>query len=296
MNATLAIASGKGGTGKTTVALNLAAVADQPVRLLDCDVEAPNDHLFIRPEQIEEHTSSVMIPAFDQELCDGCGRCKQHCRFNAIAVLGGKPMLFPELCHSCGACIPVCPHGAISEVQRPIGVVRRGTKDHISLVYGVLGIGEAKSPPLIGDVKNELRDGAGDGAGDWTGDEARGGLTIIDAPPGTSCPVVAAVKHCDYLLLVTEPTPFGLHDLKLAVGMAQALGLRHGVVINRCDLGDAQVRSFCIENHIPLLAELPFDRRVAEAYAAGKIPAMAVPDIAREYRRLYQRVGEVIVE
>lgn len=289
MNAILAIASGKGGTGKTTVALNLAAVADQPVRLLDCDVEAPNDHLFIKPEQIEERISSVMVPAFDQGLCDGCGRCKKHCRFNAIAVLGGKPMLFPELCHSCGACIPVCPHGAISEVQRPIGVVRRGTKDHISLVYGVLNIGEAKSPPLIGDVKKEFRVGGVDGARSGVG------LTIIDAPPGTSCPVVAAVKHCDYLLLVTEPTPFGLHDLKLAVGMAQALGLRHGVVINRCDLGDAQVHDFCVKNQIPLLAELPFDRRVAEAYAAGKIPVMAVPDIATVYRRLYQRIGEVMV-
>lgn len=280
MNATLAIASGKGGTGKTTVALNLAAVADQPVRLLDCDVEAPNDHLFIKPVQVEERVSSVMVPAFNQELCDGCGQCKQHCRFNAIAVLGGKPMLFPELCHSCGACIPACPHYAISEVQRPVGVVRCGTKDHISLIYGVLDIGEAKSPPLIGDVKNEPSDGTG--------------LTIIDAPPGTSCPVVAAVKYCDYLLLVTEPTPFGLHDLKLAVGMAQALGLKHGVIINRCDLGDARVRSFCAENHIPLLAELPFDRRVAEAYAAGKIPAAVVPEIAGAYRRLYQRIGEVI--
>lgn len=280
MNATLAIASGKGGTGKTTVALNLAAVADQPVKLLDCDVEAPNDHLFIKPAHVEERASSVMIPAFNLELCDGCGRCKQHCCFNAIAVLGGKPMLFPELCHSCGACIPVCPYGAISEAQRPIGVIRRGTKDHISLIYGVLDIGEAKSPPLIGDVKSESKDGTG--------------LTIIDAPPGTSCPVVAAVKHCDYLLLVTEPTPFGLHDLKLAVGMAEALALKHGVVINRCDLGDAQVRSFCTDNHIALLAELPFDRRVAEAYAAGKIPAMAVPDIASTYRRLYQRVCEVM--
>lgn len=276
LRGTIAVASGKGGTGKTTVATNMAVAYGQPVMLLDCDVEEPNAHLFLKPKWEESSQVFVLNPAFDDDLCSGCGKCLEHCRFNAIGIFGGKPMLFPELCHSCGACVRTCPDGAIHEAPRAIGVVEWGSSGNVRLVHGRLDVGEAKSPPLI----NEVRRRGGDG------------LVIIDAPPGTSCPVIAAVNGADYLVLVTEPTPFGLNDLELAVGMAKVLHLRVGVVVNRADIGDARIRDFCASAGIPILEELAYDAQVARAYSRGEIASLALPDYRRRFAHLLSRIGE----
>jgi MinD superfamily P-loop ATPase len=269
---TIAIASGKGGTGKTTISLNLAAVvSDSPVTVLDCDVEEPNAHLFLKPHWDTQEEYTVLNPVFNENLCSGCGVCRSHCRFNAIAVLSGQPMLFPELCHSCGACVEACPVHAISEQPRSIGKIREGYRDGIRLIDGELNIAEAKSPPLIEGVRHRSNEA---------------NLTIIDAPPGTSCPVLAAIKDSDFLVLVTEPTPFGLHNLKLAVEMATALGLRFGVIINRADLGDKEARNFCKNQGISILAELPLDLEIARLYSRGEIPSRVLP----RYREIFRDI------
>jgi MinD superfamily P-loop ATPase len=260
LHANISVASGKGGTGKTTIATNLAAVlAEQGERVVyaDCDVEEPNGHLFLRPEPEMDIDISVMTPVVTDSSCNRCGICAEVCQFNALAVLGDKFLLFPSLCHSCGACVTLCPEQAMHEEGRKIGHIRTGPVRGLNLVGGVLSIGEAQAPPMIKAVKGRLPDDA---------------LVIIDSPPGTSCPVVETVRESDYVILVTEPTPFGLNDLRLAVGMLRQLALPFGVVINRSDIGDSLVRNYCSHENIPILIELPFDRDVAETSASGKLP------------------------
>ncbi len=264
----LAIASGKGGTGKTTVAVNLAAVAAFPVTLLDCDVEEPNAHLFVKPtwEHKERHT--VLIPSFDLDKCKASGECRAKCRFNAIVIINGKPQLIPDLCHSCGVCAIVCPENAITEIPREMGTVEMGRWKHVTFAYGILDIGEAMSPPLMARVKEFA---------------SKDGLTIIDCPPGTACPAVESVRDADYVVLVTEPTPFGLNDLALAVEMTRVLNLPFGVLLNRSDAGDNAVREYCAAENIPILLEIPFDRELAEVCSRGDI---AVDELPR-YRELF---------
>jgi MinD superfamily P-loop ATPase len=274
----IAIASGKGGTGKTTVAVNLASVWSRPLTLLDCDVEEPNGHLFLKPKWERAVRVSVPLPKVDMELCTSCGDCREACRFNAVVIIAGRPLMLPELCHSCGACIRACPTDAISEVGREIGTLEAGRWKHVSFVHGKLDVGEARSEPLIEAVRE-----AGLGSNS-------DGLILIDAPPGTSCPVIAAVRGSDYLLLVTEPTPFGLHDLMLAVGMGRALDLPLGVLINRSDIGDDKVREYCRGESIPILAEFPFDRRIAECYSRGEIASEALEDVREMYVALFDRL------
>ncbi|MZP29165.1 P-loop NTPase [Heliobacterium undosum] len=284
MKPIIAIASGKGGTGKTTVAVNLAAVSEEPVLLADCDVEEPNCHLFIHPEEKATHPFGVLTPAFNLEKCVGCGRCRDVCRFQALIMVKGKPMLFPENCHACGGCSRHCPARAITEVERPAGTIHQGDAGAIRLVYGLLDIGEAKSPPLIREVRRRLNDRT----------TAAERTVIIDAPPGTSCPVVSAIDGVDYLVLVTESTPFGLHDLQLAVEMARTMGLPFGVIINRAGLGDSRVREYCQREGIAVLMELPFDREVAQVYADGKLPARELPAMGEAFQGLWKRLREEV--
>jgi len=277
----IAIASGKGGTGKTTVATNLVVqAAESGYRVVygDCDVEEPNGHLFLRPDIETSHPFSLEIPSIIQERCTGCGRCGEVCVYSAIVVINKKVLTFPELCHSCGGCWLACPEDAIERGAREIGVVERGEAlGTLDFVQGRLRIGEAMAPPLIKAVK--------EGAPDAD-------LQVFDAPPGTSCPVIQTVRDADYVMLVTEPTPFGLNDLRLAVEMLRVLGRPFGVVINRADLGDDGVRCYCAEEEIEILVEIPDDRKVAEAYARGDIAVHVLP----EYRELFQDLLEKIMD
>lgn len=265
----LAVASGKGGTGKTTVSVNLAWMIGSDVQLLDCDVEEPNGHLFLKGELRGEETVSIPVPQVDESLCDGCGECSRFCEYHAIVTYGAAPLVFPEMCHGCGGCAMVCPKQAIREVDKRIGVVETVGAKSITLIQGRLDVGVAMTPPLIRAVKARLRDGI---------------PAILDAPPGTSCPVITAVQGADFIVLVTEPTPFGLHDLELAVSMVRELDIPFGVVVNRIGIGDDRVHKFCHEEEISILLEIPDDRRIAQAYSRGSLIVEALP----EYRELFQ--------
>jgi len=274
----ISIASGKGGTGKTTVATNMAFSLGSGVQLLDCDVEEPNSHLFIRPVFDKEEVVTTPVPEVDETKCSYCGKCDEICQFKAIAVIGKTIMTFPEICHSCGGCTAVCPEDAIKEIPRELGVIIKGNRNGIELIYGRLRVGEAMSPPLIRKVR------------DYTNPDK---ITIIDAPPGTSCPVIASVKGSNFVLLVTEPTPFGLHDLKLAVEAVKMLNIPMGLVINRSDMGDNKALEYSKKEDIPVLMEIPFDRKIAEAYSEGKLIAEAIPLWKEKFYNLYLSVRKI---
>ena len=260
----ISIASGKGGTGKTTVAVNLAlSLENESVQLLDCDVEEPNSHIFLNLTEKKVNPVYTTVPLFDKLKCNFCGDCSKFCQFNALFVIGENPdkglsgdvISFPELCHGCGGCMLVCPKNAISEGQRIIGEVVKGRADQrINLVYGTLNIGEAMAVPLVRAVKREILDN---------------GTVIIDSPPGTSCPVIASVKNSDYCILVTEPTPFGLYDLKIAVAVLRKLGVPFGVVVNRSGIGDKKVYDYCKDDGIDILLEIPYMEEIAVSYSKG---------------------------
>lgn len=274
----ISIASGKGGTGKTTVATNLAVSLESNVQLLDCDVEEPNCHLFLNPEIKESEKFSVPVPEIDLEKCNFCRKCVDICRFNVIAVVTDTALTFPELCHSCGGCMAVCPEKAISETGREIGVVEKGNVNGLSFIHGRLRVGEAMAPPLIKKVRSFIQ-----------ADK----INIIDAPPGTSCPVISAMQETDFVLLVTEPTPFGLHDLKLAVEAVKVLNIPHGLVINRSDMGDTGVKEYAEQENLPILMEIPFDRRIAEAYSKGRLMVEELPELKENFLNLYSRIEEM---
>lgn len=272
----VAVASGKGGTGKTTVAVNLAYVLAQemPVELLDCDVEEPNAHLFLHPTLNEMHEVKILVPEVERSRCRGCGRCAEACAFNAIAVLGDKALVFPELCHGCGGCVRVCPAQALREEPRRLGVIQSGSSGPVSFVQGRLDVGTPLAVPVVHAVKEQSREK----------------VTILDAPPGTSCPVVATLTGSDYAILVTEPSQFGLNDLKLAVELVRELGIPHGVVLNRAGLGTEEVQEYCHREGIPILLRIPFDRRFAETIAHGRLLVEDFPDWRGEFRALWDRV------
>jgi MinD superfamily P-loop ATPase len=274
----LAVASGKGGTGKTTVSVNLARAFGGKVQLLDCDVEEPNCHLFVRGKPGGREIVSIQVPDVDESLCDGCGECGSFCQYHAIVSFGSAPLLFPELCHGCGGCQRVCPRRAISEKGRRIGIVETVEADSITLIQGRLDVGVAMAPPLVRAVKSNIRDGL------WA---------ILDAPPGTSCPVIATLRCSDFVLLVTEPTPFGLHDLKLAVEMVEELGIPFGVVLNRVGIGDDRVNAYCAGKGIPILLEIPDDRRIAETYSQGELVVDALPEYGSLFSTLLWNIREM---
>ena len=275
----ISVASGKGGTGKTTVATNLAVSIGSTIQLLDCDVEEPNAHLFINPVIEQKKTVFTPVPDIDETKCNFCKKCAQICRFKAIAVINKIVLTFPELCHSCGGCVAVCPEKAITETGRELGVIEIGRRNHLGFVHGRLRVGEAMSPPLIREVRSHTRS-----------DQP----TIIDAPPGTSCPVIAAMKGTDFVLMVTEPTPFGLHDLKLAVEAVKLLKIPRGLVINRSDIGDDSVRAYAKKENLPILMEIPFDRDIAETYSKGRLVVEEMPEWKERFRKLYWQIQEIV--
>ena len=278
----VAIASGKGGTGKTTVATNLARVASAGgarVHLCDCDVEEPNCHIFVKPVIDRHETVSLSVPKISQLKCSACGQCAEICAFGAIVCIKNQVLTFPELCHGCTACRTVCPQDAITEGRREIGCLESGRATGCKFSQGRLRIGEAMPVPIVREIKKLLD---------------REKLSIVDAPPGTSCPMVIAVKDSDFVCLVTEPTPFGLNDLQLAVEVVRQLGLPLGVIINRSGIGNGRVRDYCWDQGLEILAEIPDDRRVAEAYSRGVMACEAIPEMKEIFLSLLAGIREKV--
>jgi len=274
----IAVASGKGGTGKTTLSTNLALAlsrAGRSVQYIDCDVEEPNGHLFLTPQWDRTQEVTVGVPQVDLEKCNGCGKCGQLCQYSAILAMKGAVLVFEQLCHSCGGCMAICPTGAIREVPRKIGIVQYGRSNSVAVGQGVLDIGTIQSPAVI----RRLKKGANDE-----------GIIILDAPPGTSCPVIEAIKGSDFVVLVTEPTPFGLNDLELAVGMVRQLKIPFAVAINRCDIGDDGVVGYCRREEIDVVLEIPNDRQIAESYSRGRL----MIDVMPKYQPVFLNVFDAI--
>jgi len=294
----VAVASGKGGTGKTTVAVNLALsiAADQsanPANLLflDCDVEEPNAHLFLNPIIERREEVGILIPEVDYDQCTFCGRCAEVCAYHAIAVVKQNVLIFPELCHGCGSCTLNCPEEAIHEVLNVTGVIEEGQARVIQFAHGILNIGEPMAVPVIRQLKKRI--GEADGSAELTEALRPHSIVILDASPGTACPVVETMRGADFVLMVTEPTPFGLHDLRLAVEVARdELGLPVGVVINRDGVGDRGVEDYCAAEGIPVLMRIPLDRRIAEAYSEGVTMVEAWPEYRERFIELYRRIEE----
>jgi MinD superfamily P-loop ATPase len=277
----VSIASGKGGTGKTTVAVNLALALKevQPVQFLDCDVEEPNAHFFLQPHFKQNQTVYLSVPDILEEKCTFCGKCAEICAYNALAVLKNTVLVFPELCHGCGGCTLLCPEKAIQEKGHRIGVIESGTTDSISFAHGKLDIGQAMSPPLIRALKKHMK---------------VENSIIIDAPAGTSCPVVESVKGSDVSLLVTEPTPFGLNDLRLTMETIKELQIPLAVIVNRSDGEDGPIREYCQKQNIPILMTIPLDRKIAEAYSEGKTIVETQTSYKDKFLQLFTQVQTLI--
>jgi len=277
----ISVASGKGGTGKTLVATSLALSLQnrKPVQFLDCDVEEPDAHIFLKPSLNHKQVVSIPVPRVDEKKCTHCGRCAEVCAYNAIAVIGEKVLIFPELCHGCGACSYLCPEGALSELNREVGVLEAGQSKGIQFIHGKLAVGEAMAVPVIREVKKHIN---------------RERLAIIDVSPGTSCPVVEAVRDSDFCLLVTEPTPFGLNDLALAIDMLNKLSIPSGVVINRDGAGDSKVEEYCHKEGIPILLRIPLNIEIAQLYSKGITLVEGMPQWQEAFIKLYNDIEQIV--
>jgi len=270
----VSIASGKGGTGKTTVAVNMA-LSLQNVQLLDCDVEEPNAYLLLHPKIKETKPVYLWVPVVDEKKCNYCGECAKFCQFNALFVAIQKVLFFPELCHGCGGCAIVCPRNAIKEKKRKIGTIKIGVADGVELVYGELNVGEPMATPVIAEVKKQSQNNS---------------TVIIDSPPGTSCPVIESVYKSDYCILVTEPTPFGLYDLKIAVEVLERLNIPLGVIVNRAGIGDRKVYEYCREKEIPILLEISYNKRIAELYSSGTPFVLKMPEWKQKFQQVFSEI------
>jgi len=279
----ISVASGKGGTGKTTISVNLALSINGGVQFLDCDVEEPNAHIFLKPEIKQTKKVFIPVPEIDEEKCTYCGRCREVCAYNAIAVIKetegkkGSILVFSNLCHGCGSCSYFCPEGAIREVNKEIGEIEIGTSGAIQFIHGRLNIGEAMAPPIIRQIKKYINPTR---------------TVVIDAPPGTSCPVVETIKRSDFCLLVTEPTPFGLNDLTLAVEVLRKLKVPFGVVINRSDLGNEKTDEYCKKENIPILMRIPFKKEIAIAYSKGEPIVKTFPKYRKDFEELFNKIKD----
>jgi MinD superfamily P-loop ATPase len=275
----VSIASGKGGTGKTTVAVNLAlSLPRESVQLIDCDVEEPNDHLFLNPAIRQVTSVGIPVPRINESKCTFCGACSRICEYHALAVFPNAVLVFDELCHGCGACSYLCPEKAIFEVDRGLGVIEEGNADGILFTSGILSVGEPMAAPLIRKAKEKIQ---------------RDKIVLLDAPPGTACPVIETVKGSDFCLLVTEPTPFGLNDLELAAEMLETLGIPTGVVVNKAGVGNREVWEYCRSRNIPIFMEVPMDRRIAELYSKGIPIVVEYPSYAQKFRDLFKEMEKL---
>jgi MinD superfamily P-loop ATPase len=273
----VAVASGKGGTGKTSVAVNMALSVGN-VQLLDCDVEEPNAYIFLKPQINKTQEVTVSVPVINEQVCNRCGKCAKFCQYNALFVAANEVMVFPDLCHSCGGCTIVCPAEAISEEPHRIGSLKQGSTGDIEVVYGELDVQKPMAVPIITEVKRHI---------------SKGKDVILDSPPGTSCPVIQTVKGSHFCVLVTEPTPFGLHDLKIIVQVLETMNIPFGVVVNRAGAGDKKVYEFCREKSIPVLMEIPYDKRIAELYSQGTPFSREMPEWKQKFQELFKTVKEL---
>jgi MinD superfamily P-loop ATPase len=277
----ISVASGKGGTGKTTIAINLALSIEDGVQFLDCDAEEPNAHIFLKPEIKKIEKVFIPVPEINEEKCTYCGKCREVCAYNAIVVIKGSEnnkgssLIFSNLCHGCGSCSYFCQENAIKEVNKEIGEIEIGVSGSMQFIHGRLNIGEAMAPPVIRQIKKHIN-------------VTR--TVIIDAPPGTSCPVVETIKRSDFCILVTEPTPFGLNDLTLAVEVLRKLKVPFGVVINRSDLGNNKTDLYCSKEHIPILMRIPFKKDIAVAYSKGEPIVKTFPQYKKDFEKLFNKI------
>ena len=276
----IAVLSGKGGTGKTFVSVNLAAVSNESV-YIDCDVEEPNGKLFFQPEHTEKKEVSVLLPDFEQTKCTGCRDCVNFCKFNALAFIKGEPRVFKEICHSCGGCKLVCKHDAITEAKTPVGFTETGVHGKTKVITGELNIGEASGVPVIRDALK-------------TGFSANAETTIIDCPPGSACSVTESISEADYCLLVAEPTVFGFHNFKMVAELVKIMKKNCGVVINKYDGSFPPLESFCRENNMPVLAKIPYSKETAHIISKGQIASEKSSEIHLLFRQLLTRIGGVL--
>ncbi len=279
----ISVASGKGGTGKTLVATSLAlSLKDrEQVQLLDCDVEEPNDHVLLKPVFTRSEAVCIPVPKIDEGKCTYCGKCAEVCAYHALAVFPKNVLVFSQLCHGCGACGYLCQEKAITEEMREIGVVESGHADGIAFAHGKLNVGEAMATPVIRKVKEQTN---------------REDVVIADVPPGTSCPVVESVKGSDFCILVTEPTPLGLHDLALAVETVRELNIPCGIVLNRAGIGDSGVEEFCHKENLPILLTIPLDMEIARNYSRGVTLVQGMPQWKEGFLRLFELIQEIAGE